>query len=1251
MSTWALVGVTALVLAVLVAIFPKDTLLQALRGEARDDRLAVSYLRSLLRTDPGNVDLRLLLATRQLELGEARNAERTLAGLDRAALGPADRRRALLLELRLARARADEWPPGSRQAADADVRQRAFLASAAGEPWDAEALLYLARESTRLGLRDRALGFYRQIADAAAAPGQAVVPPARLEEASADALALGDYTGAAYLLFAAQRLAPDRNARRHYYLGALRVLQSGNLLKEALAEADRRIGDLAADQETLVFLTRLARAADDQARAQDYARRLLRLGAPSAALRALDALLAALVADARAQGQAPAGPAVPAGMRPYDATAYTLAWEVFMANGNLAEAYKVAAAAVAQRPDDLVWRERLAQVSEWTGRPAEALAQWRYLSERTGSARALEGVLRLAPGLGEDEALLAAWQRVAARRELTPDEARLVADLYERIGRPQDGIEYFRARHARTGRAADLEIVATLAERAGRNDEAIAAYEQLLAGGPVETRHVMALATLYLARGDYAKAQAVLERTRAQASADDLEYWRFAAELAWALQRDDEAREAYARIEALGKAERHELERLVRLLEPRYPAESARLAVTGWRRHRDPNLLLAALGYYAGVGDRAATARLFAEVKPEDEARFAAQPHFFVLRANYRAAAGHPREGLADLERALALSPGDTELRATTLWYLIDWRLLPELRRAVERWRADSVADPGLWAPYGAAYSTLNEPRLALEYFRLDIRNHPDDYLWLLGFAGALEDDNQPDMAWRVRRHAWHVVRAKAARNPQELRPPDNLIAYARLVTLNAPGDPSLAVVRYVLRQSRAEGGSPALAAAADELALAWAVSTEQNEAAKGWLWLRYARSLARPLYAEIMVALAENDTETIERLVANDLESLPRYNQNDAARALGWTTLARERAFVALDRHPADDESHLRLDADARALADGVIARQTWFEQGVVRGQNTFLAVPIWVGAPLAPGLGVQLAPFAGWTGQSSLDQGTLTGVPSSDTSFGLTAYVRKPRRVAERPLEAELTIGHRTGFADHGFANAAVRAEVLPRTTVTVLGGYNVLALDTSPLFVAGMKDELRFEFFYDFAKREYANLGLAPYQRFKTQDGAHLGDGARIDGEVGYRFRTEYPDLTARLYAARQTYRRNGQPDPSTARLDPAGTVPGVDFFLPPDYSYYSLNIGFGLALLGDRRLWGRFTPDPYSRAWRPFADAGVSYSSELGTGYNFVLGAGGSVAGSDHLSLYFLRSDGGAGSFVTIREVGIRYQLFF
>ena len=61
-----------------------------------------------------------------------------------------------------------------------------------------------------------------------------------------------------------------------------------------------------------------------------------------------------LIGTAHAQAAPPAAaPGKAAPLRPYDEELYNLAFEVFLGNSNLKDAYRVAEAAVAQRPGDL----------------------------------------------------------------------------------------------------------------------------------------------------------------------------------------------------------------------------------------------------------------------------------------------------------------------------------------------------------------------------------------------------------------------------------------------------------------------------------------------------------------------------------------------------------------------------------------------------------------------------------------------------------------------------------------------------------------------------------------------------------------------------------------------------------------------------------------------------------------------------------------------------------------------------------
>ena len=59
----------------------------------------------------------------------------------------------------------------------------------------------------------------------------------------------------------------------------------------------------------------------------------------------------------------------------------------------------------------------------------------------------------------------------------------------------------------------------------------------------------------------------------------------------------------------------------------------------------------------------------------------------------------------------------------------------------------------------------------------------------------------------------------------------------------------------------------------------------------------------------------------------------------------------------------------------------------------------------------------------------------------------------------------------------------------------------------------------------------------------------------------------------------------------------------------------------------------------------------ADGGISYSSDSGVGYNWLLGVAGSVIGSDHLTAFMGRSWGGSQNLLDTRALGVKYKLHF
>ena len=1218
LSPWAMAGITLLVGVALVLLFPRKTLVEESRRESRNSPLAAAYLANMLTDEPGNMELRFLLAQKKFSLGAIDEARESLAPV----LEVSDdvlRRRAGLLDYDIRRADTYRNPEQTLRYKELQRELLASLKRLAREDWGPPELLYFAREARSLGAREFAAQLTARLLSA---PG--AVPLNWLVEAGDMSLGDGDYRTSSALYLAARQRATDLEDRRRLFLRAIATLQSGNLLRDAIDTAEQNLGELANDDETLQFLIRLSMAASDPARAQKYVRRLMhmsssRTGGPAL----LESMVGFFVASAHAQSAPMPAP------RPYEERIYTLAFEVFLANGSVADALRVAEAAVAQRPQDTTWRERLAQVSEWSGKPADALRHWLILGNKTGSDNAWQGVLRLAPGLHDDDALLAAWQHTAERRRLEAAERRIVADLFERLARAQDGVAFFQRLFERSKDPLVFDEIAFLESRAGHSDAAARSFERLIELAGSTPERVVKLATFYVLKADFRRALELLRPLKERAAPADTDFWRLLADVAWQLQDDDTASRAYGILIDRGNAKPFDFERLAQLLRQRQPEESARIAEGLWRNFRNIGGLMVALEIYNDRRDLVQLRRLFESIGPAEETRLRDNSYFCQLRAAYLQASGQPRLALADYARALTLSPNNTELRITVLWLLIDAKLLPELRTQLQAWATMARGTAAYWDVYAAAYVTLGEPRRALPFLARQAANRSQDYLWLVNYADTLEETGDAAMAWRMRRHAWHSARAQLAREPRAdaTVPRDKLIGYARLTTQFAPGDPSLAVIRHILRQDSGPGGNPGLDAAARELVLAWTISTDQDEASRGWLAQRYGRTLSRPLWAEVSMALADNDLETLDRLLETRADALPRYNRIDAARATQRIALAQSLGFEAQEKYPADDEVHLRLATDLLAGAASLTVRDVAFQRGVLKGTERTARLQVWATQRL------RLALELGLVQQRSGDGAQLVGIPGLDRTLALSALYRHDGG------ETEALVGRRSGLADFTALKLA-HSRKLHQSVAAVLSlSSGERALESVPLIIGGQKNEAAASVQYTLSMREF--IGARTWSaRYATQDGSLLGSGHGLYAEAGHRFRTEYPDLTLRISRTLSHFDASGAADQRSAQLAPSGLVPPAAFFMPQSFRLWGLNLGFGT----------RYREE-HSRGVRPFMDIGRTANSVSGNGYNWLLGAGGSVIGPDHLSAYWMSSRGGGGTNVSVREFGLRYQYYF
>lgn len=1243
---WLVVMLGGMVTGVLVASYPREDLIKRVLA-APPDELTEAYLVNLLRTDPQNPSLRLVLARSQMQAGLFDRVGTTLAP-SLAAADPDIRREAMWLYWRSEEARFKKLSPDSPAYESTRQRLRQQLEALAEQESDDDVLIDIVRKAFDLGDMALARRVLTRLANEETHAG-----PQIYTEAARVALAAGEYRAAAeFHLLAADR-APLRDEERRQILAALHALQAGDRLPDALdlaADQIKRRPWLEDDLEVLETLVRFARAARRPDLADHYAKRMLRLSLllewrrRQLALDGFDAMVRRVALTSEPPEKGP--------RLPFDDRLYTLGFEAFLDNRNLEDAWKVAASAVHQAPENMLWRERLAQVSEWSGRPQIALENWLYLARTSNREEAWQAVLRLSPGLFDDTALSEALRQEAARN---PGDAALrhqLVAVYERLGEPERALRFLEETYRQHPQPELRVEMAELSERMGDDARALKYWLALQSETGLTPAQAVRVGVLLLIHGQPAQALTVLERTQARAEAEsgsDTPFWRLIADLARRLQEDELAKRAYGRVLASNSPEPGDYDSLISLLGDEHPLEAARLAAAAWRRFHQPRQLLGALGNYAAANAWSEMGRLLNEAESETETRRTLQSStdFLLLSAQYLQHVGRSTQARAQLERALRLAPESGAVRQALLWQLIDTGEADALRRLLAAYGGQWRANTALHDALGAAYLALGQPGVALrDYYTPHLAEHRNDFLWLMNYADALEQNQEKERAWQLRRAL--LQRERPAAVPSAAIEETRRLAYIRLRLAAQPGDAALSTLRELLRLDRAASAAPkkekedkqedgkdetvepnGLSPGARDLVLGWLIDGGHYDQARLWLWQQYARTTARPAWATLSLALADNDIDTASRLLERQGDTPSRDRASLAIQA-GDVRQAQSDTFALLEQQPDDTDLHQQASEallDFSNHAGGVLVKR---DLGGLRETEAGLRWHL----ALSPAWGLDLS--SGRVNRTNDDPAGIGYTP--DERYDQASLLwRRP------DSETRMSIAHRDSLTRYTPIVLQHLQRIDRRLSIDAALGHHQSTDESTAMRIAGMQNRAQLGLNYQVSARDRLRLETR-WSRFEAQTGTRLGDGHSWQVEAAHALQLEPRDLEIGAFWSTHSYsRRQGFTDSRLARLLPDGlsfdTV-GSDFFLPEDFRFYGIRLSTGM----------RFE-ESYTRAWQPYANLARTWHSVQGPGYDLSAGLAGSVFGNDHLQLGWKYSKSGAGTTGPVHEIGLTYRLHY
>lgn len=1246
------------------------------------------------------------LLARYISIGHWESALRVIGQLrsledDRAG------QRMLLLEVLALQQRAYQFPPE-------DAQRQAYLAmviatveQASRHDWDVSSTSWLAQKAREVGANAAMADYYRKLTAIDSANAS------QWHERLGDvALGKGAYEEAALAYFAARDAAASHDEKRRYFQAGLQAFVSGGDVHRACAEGEQRAGELEEDPATLRYLINLARQANRTDLMSRYARQLVKLSrhdgwatpqyadygpVDARGMRRLAGAwnpvqsLPVRHADFRIESDSPRmyRTASPVDAQLPVASAeqendFEVAFRALVDSQQLDGAESIAEKALAQNMDPLVWALRLAQVAQWNNHPEKALKYWLQYAQLSGDEQAWATVQTLAFQLGDDRAYLMAMRRAADRSPGDPALLDQVAGAYERLGERQAGMAWLQSRAAGPLRQQALERYAALAARKGDDEAARQAYRELVSLDPANPTYAVQLAMLDYSRGRPDEALSTLRQVRDTVGGgpETASYWRLYGELARLGQSDPDAQVAYRALLETGQASAGDLGAMASFYQA-YPLDAGRIAELEFRQSGSALALESALRHYTAARAWPRASALLDEVEARQPDLIENSDALLAARADYYFHTQRWDEALADLRQAVQLPGATDRSRVAYLWALVNFGASSELRMAMQKWRAPAHANAEYTDVLGAAELRLGNAARAAHHLRRQRLQRGDDPLWLMALADAEEASGSPGRAWRIRRHAWRLLKGR-----ESLRSPaapgleaseamaDGSTAGAATardwdaarISLGgrfANADYSRALLVELLGRDGASPGSVAVAtrlgdvaglppladtlgdggtpqpgsggqllprgdvvdAVAREVALAWAMSGEHYDLARAWLARQYADRLLKPTDAEVVLALAADDQAAVEALLKERQEHISTDTRIAALVRTGRIDEAQSLAYRAAEGAPDSDARHQvlvqTLTSDRPALGGDIL----YSDAGPLHYAQRSLVGSI----KLTSRIGVAVEVID--RNQHTDDSDQLAWVPAHDRQVALTVSDSTPGRKlaltvgARNAWESFPVLGARAEFDGHGSLRTVVEA------------GFNQPTFLTQYMQVGATEDTVQLAMQWSPGSRWFVQ-GSAKAGRFHAQDRTYMGHGLNLNAAVGYRLRASHPDWSARLVGARGIYSASDNTVFSLRAMLPEGDPPTAATFMPDNFTQYGLMVGFGTS---DRNA--------HTRSWRPFLDAGYIRDSNQGWGPVVNAGVGGPLLGNDRLRLFYLYAAAPQGRGQSVTQVGLSYRMFF
>jgi len=864
--------------------------------------------------------------------------------------------------------------------------------------------------------------------------------------------------------------------------------------------------------------------------------------------------------------------------------------QVFLYKSDLENAYKVASIGYKSAPNSYYWNQKMAEITQWTGRTEESMMHLRNLYNLRYDEKIEKELIDFGIASYRYEDI---EDLVVNKAKSNPTEKNidLMIFVYKQIGEPEKVVDVLESEYNRRKKSIYLTKALALSLEMGDLQRAQKYVTLIESKKPYSQRDAALISNFYYVEHKIEKSYQSLnyvDKLNITDKDNYVKYFELKSDLGWYLQDNANAALASQELMRLKRARLVDYERISYVYKDKDPELAGEAAKQAYLKYR--------LSYlFYSYANNALNRKQYGELKDlmdtieKNNYPLVDEALYWVMKS--KMLYGYYKDRSLEekaLLKALSLK-NNYEIKLILLTHYINSDENKKLRAVLADIESSKV-ESSYYFPLASAYYHLKDIDRASFYMqKLEYEKNPVTRLLEFRFMQAYiyQIQNNEEAFMSAMRSIVSDLEKQAKENSALKEDEVFLSNYLRAAIYVFSPEKFAKKLKnakpYLSKKDYREiSYSFATMNKADEKSQKIYNKIKQKD-----LWLRFSNALMFQRHSEI------------EDLLERHLDSLSPGDASQAAYKDGQKALAQTIAFNILLRNDKNQNAYIQHMDLSKERSDLFEAKASYNDR------DPLLQKELKVNNKLYIRDGYYFDSGVSYALNTSLAKSVLTNLPEDTLYANVGVKKLFNRTYVSADLLYTNAIESYFGFAFE--VNHRLSTDLLADIKVK----KNAQAEESTLLLLGGKKDLLNLNLIWSILTSTAINL---TYEKnfYRSQDNIEIGDSNYYKLLVTQQIRNSYPDMRIGIFYDRFI---------SNEKDGFKGSIDNIQVnrynVLEPDFYNVGLNLSYGMA-----------NSNIYTRVWRPYIELTPAYNSVTDDySYGFNIGAGGKVYSQDHLAIGF------------------------